>query len=86
MSDRSETEVLIAARDASYIGSLGIRKTHTARLRRLGKAGFSKSELQRVNGPVGLPIGSHSPSEIAASVLAEVTQTLRKPSTDRDGA
>jgi xanthine dehydrogenase accessory factor len=70
--------------EAFYIGSLGSRKTHNARLRRLGKAGFSERELQRVNGPVGLPIGSHSPSEIAVSVLAEVTQTLRKPSTHRD--
>ena len=33
----------------------------------------------RVNGPVGLPIGSRSPAEIAVSVLAQVTETLRKP-------
>jgi xanthine dehydrogenase accessory factor len=64
--------------DAFYIGSLGSRKTHAARRRRLGNAGISDLELQRVNGPVGLPIGAHSPSEIAVSVLAQVTQTLRK--------
>jgi len=68
--------------DAFFIGSLGSRKTHAARLRRLGKDGFSELALRRVNGPVGLPIGSRSPSEIAVSVLAHVTQTLRKPPSD----
>jgi xanthine dehydrogenase accessory factor len=65
--------------DAFFIGCLGSKKTHASRLRRLSKAGFSEPELQRVRGPVGLPIGSRSPAEIAISVLAEVTQTLRKP-------
>ncbi|MBW2215441.1 MAG: XdhC family protein, partial [Deltaproteobacteria bacterium] len=37
------------------------------------------AELARVKGPVGLPIGSRSPAEIAVSVLAQVTETLRKP-------
>lgn len=66
--------------DAFFIGCLGSRKTHAARLRRLAKAGFSESELERLHGPVGLPIGSRSPAEIAVSVLAQVIQTLRKPS------
>jgi xanthine dehydrogenase accessory factor len=66
--------------DAFFVGCLGSSKTHAARLRRLEKAGFSESELQRLHGPVGLPIGSRSPAEIAVSVLAQVTQTLRKPS------
>jgi xanthine dehydrogenase accessory factor len=65
--------------DAFFIGCLGSKKTHASRLRRLSNAGFSEPELQRVRGPVGLPIGSRSPAEIAISVLAEVTQTLRKP-------
>ncbi|MDH4282658.1 MAG: XdhC family protein, partial [Myxococcales bacterium] len=37
-------------------------------------------DLDRLQGPVGLPIGSRSPAEIAVSVLAQVIQTLRKPS------
>jgi xanthine dehydrogenase accessory factor len=65
--------------DAFFIGCLGSKKTHASRLRRLGKAGFSETELARVKGPVGLPIGSRSPAEIAVSVLAQVTETLRKP-------
>ena len=65
--------------DAFFIGCLGSKKTHASRLRRLGTAGFSETELARVKGPVGLPIGSRSPAEIAVSVLAQVTETLRKP-------
>jgi xanthine dehydrogenase accessory factor len=65
--------------DAFFIGCLGSTKTHAARLRRLAKAGFSDAELQRLHGPVGLPIGSRSPAEIAVSILAQVIQTLRKP-------
>lgn len=66
--------------EAFFIGCLGSRKTHASRLRRLAKAGFTEADLERVKGPVGLPIGSRSPAEIAVSVLAQVTQTLRKPS------
>jgi xanthine dehydrogenase accessory factor len=65
--------------DAFFIGCLGSKKTHASRLQRLGKAGFTEADLDRVKGPVGLPIGSRSPAEIAVSVLAQVTQTLRKP-------
>lgn len=63
--------------DAFFIGCLGSKKTHASRLRRLEKAGFTEADLARVHGPVGLPIGSRSPAEIAVSILAQVTQTLR---------
>lgn len=65
--------------EAFFIGCLGSKKTHATRLKRLRKAGFTDAELERIQGPVGLPIGSRSPSEIAVSVLAQVIQTLRKP-------
>lgn len=65
--------------DAFFIGSLGSRKTHASRLRRLAQAGFSDAELERIHGPVGLPIGARTPAEIATSILAQATQTLRRP-------
>ena len=65
--------------DVFFIGCLGSKKTHATRRKRLGKAGFSEEELDRMKGPVGLPIGSRSPAEIAVSVLAQVTEALRKP-------
>jgi xanthine dehydrogenase accessory factor len=64
---------------AFYIGSLGSRKTHAARLFRLRKLGFSDEDLERVHGPVGLAIGALSPAEIAVSIVAEITRTRRRP-------
>jgi xanthine dehydrogenase accessory factor len=58
---------------AFYIGSLGSKKTHAARLQRLTEAGFDEAALARIHGPAGLAIGAKSPAEIAVSVLAQLT-------------
>ena len=60
-----------------YIGALGSRKTHAGRLERLRQNGFEDSALARIRGPIGLAIGAKSPAEIAISILAEITETLR---------
>ena len=61
-----------------YIGSLGSRRTHRARLERLREAGCEASALSRIHAPVGLDIGAVSPAEIAAAIMAEITALLRK--------
>ena len=58
---------------AFYIGALGSKKTHAARLHRLSEAGFDEAALARIHGPAGLAIGAKSPAEIAVSVLAQLT-------------
>ena len=65
--------------EAFYIGALGSRKTHAARIERLREHGFSETELRRIRGPIGLNIGAASPGEIAIAIIAEITQTLRRP-------
>ena len=65
------------ASDAFYVGALGSRKTQGARRERLGAAGFSSADVDRIHGPIGLPIGARTPEEIAVAVLAQVIGALR---------
>lgn len=63
-----------------YVGALGSKKTHAARLVRLREHGLSDDVLSRIHGPIGLAIGAKSPAEIAVSILAEMTRDLRAES------
>jgi xanthine dehydrogenase accessory factor len=60
-----------------YIGALGSRKTHAARLERLKAEGFEEAALDAIHAPIGLNIGAASPAEIAVAILAEIIATLR---------
>lgn len=72
------------ASEAFYIGCLGAMRTHAKRIERLTATGHSRDDLARLHAPVGLDIGAQSPAEIALSVLAQITLTLR--GTRRGGA
>jgi xanthine dehydrogenase accessory factor len=64
---------------AFYIGALGSPQNQAARLERLKASGFSAEAVARIHGPVGLPIGSKSPPEIALSILAQIVAVQRLP-------
>jgi len=62
---------------AFFVGALGSRKTHAARLDRLGALGHGQDALDRIRGPVGLRIGAVTAPEIALSILAEIIAVRR---------
>ncbi len=60
---------------AGYIGLLGSKRKKTLFLENLEKEGFSREDIGRVIIPVGIPIGSVTPEEIAISIMAQIIQT-----------
>ena len=71
-----------------YIGAMGSRRTHDARLVRLREAGVTDDDMARVMSPIGLDLGARTPEETAISICAEIIalRTGRRPPSLRDGA
>lgn len=67
------------ASEVFYVGALGSKKSNNLRCKRLVETlGVNESQLARLHAPIGLDIGSHTPAEIAVSILAEVTAVRNK--------
>lgn len=62
---------------AFYIGALGSKRTHAARLARLAALGHAQPALARIRGPVGLSIEAVTAPEIALAILAEIVAVRR---------
>lgn len=63
---------------AYYIGVLGSRRTHAARVERLRAAGVAEEAITTLHAPIGLDLGGQSPEEVALSILAEIVASRRK--------
>lgn len=59
-------------KDFRYFGVLGSKAKMKALLNTLKAEGFRADRLSRIRAPVGLPINSRTPEEIAVSIAAEI--------------
>lgn len=59
-------------KDFKYFGVLGSGAKMKILLKNLRGEGFSAEKLDRIHTPVGLPINSRTPEEIAVSIAAEI--------------
>lgn len=58
--------------DAFYVGAMGSVRTSAARRQRLASLGLSAAELERLQAPIGLPLPSKTPAEIAIAIVADL--------------
>ncbi len=58
--------------NALYVGALGSRTNQEKRRVRLLEFDLTAEQIARLHGPVGLPIGSRSPPELAIAILADL--------------
>lgn len=71
--DDNALEVLLRS-DVAYIGALGSKRTHAARMARLLEKGFADEERNRIQAPIGVNIKAKSPKEIALSIMGQIIE------------
>ena len=59
--------------EAFYIGAMGSTRSSASRRERLLALDLNPADIDRLHAPIGLPIGSKTPPEIAIAILAEIT-------------
>ncbi len=64
----------IIEKQVRYIGLMGSAAKTKQIVDDLKSLGISKEKFSRVRNPIGLPIASHTPEEIAISIAAEIIQ------------
>jgi xanthine dehydrogenase accessory factor len=58
---------------ATYVGAIGSHKTQAERREWLRREGYTREEIDRLHGPIGLDLGGRQPAETALAILAEMT-------------
>jgi len=61
-----------------YLGVIGSRRKAGLLLDKLASEGADRERLQRIHSPIGLPIGSQTPAEIAVSICAQLIAVRNK--------
>lgn len=65
-------------KDLRYLGMMGSKQKIEISFSKLRKQGIPEEFLEKVYAPVGLPIGSHEPMEIAVSIMAQILKIKNK--------
>jgi xanthine dehydrogenase accessory factor len=63
---------------ACYIGMLGSRKKVKTVFTNLIEKGIPEAALKKVHAPIGIPIATDTPEEIAVSIMAEIIDIRRR--------
>lgn len=58
--------------EACYVGMIGSLRKRNMIYEALRAKGISQERLDAVHAPIGLPIGGHTPGDIAVSIVAEM--------------
>lgn len=67
--------------EAFYIGVMGSKETSKQRAIRLMRSGgLTQKQVDQIIMPIGLNLGSKTPSEIALAVIADITRIYRRKS------
>lgn len=62
----------LADRSFKYFGVLGSKAKMQTLIKNLRNEGFDAEKLESIHTPIGLPINSHTPEEIAVSIASEI--------------
>ena len=73
-TDLPVLEAVLRRGDASYVGVIGSRVKGRALRAALLERGFSDTQTRGFHTPMGLPLGTSQPAEIAVSIAAQVLQ------------
>ncbi|MCK5131368.1 MAG: XdhC family protein [Candidatus Sabulitectum sp.] len=65
-------------KNLKYLGMMGSRATAEHILKEMHSLGFSEKSISTVHTPIGIPISSQTPAEIAVSIAAEIVMVLNK--------
>jgi xanthine dehydrogenase accessory factor len=72
------TKKLSEVKELKYLGMIGSKRKVKEIFSRLEKKGIDKTKLDIVHAPIGVPIDSQTPEEIAISIAAQIIAVKNK--------
>jgi xanthine dehydrogenase accessory factor len=69
-------------RDLAYLGMMGSRKKVSETRDRLAAEGIAQRLIDRLRAPIGMPIRSETPAEIAVSIVGQLIEVRRAAEDD----